>query len=45
LKRVVTSQLQPQLAAALELERQAAMACFASADTARRIEAFAEKRL
>ena len=45
LKRVVTSQLKPQLAAALELERQAAMACFASADTARRIEAFADKRL
>jgi enoyl-CoA hydratase/carnithine racemase len=45
LKRVITSQLSPQLASALELERQAAMACFASADTAQRIQAFAEKRI
>jgi enoyl-CoA hydratase/carnithine racemase len=45
LKRVINSQLNPQLAAALDLERQAAMTCFASADTAQRIEAFAEKRL
>jgi enoyl-CoA hydratase/carnithine racemase len=45
LKRVMTSQLNPQLTSALELERQAAMACFASAETARRIQAFSEKRL
>jgi len=45
LKRVINSQLNPQLAAALEMERQAAMACFASADTAQRIEAFADKQL
>ena len=45
LKRVINSQLSPQLAAALDLELQAAMACFASADTAQRIEAFAGKRL
>lgn len=45
LKRVVVGQFETQLAAALELERQAAMACFASADTAQRIEAFAAKRL
>jgi enoyl-CoA hydratase/carnithine racemase len=45
LKRVINSQINPQLAAALDLERQAAMACFASADTAQRIEAFAQKRL
>lgn len=45
LKRVMTSQLSPQLASALELERQAAMACFASADTAQRIQAFSEERL
>jgi enoyl-CoA hydratase/carnithine racemase len=45
LKRVINSQLNPQLAAALDLERQAAMACFASVDTAQRIEAFAAGRL
>ena len=45
LKRVISSQLNPQLASALELERQAAMACFASPDTAQRIRAFSEKRL
>jgi enoyl-CoA hydratase/carnithine racemase len=45
LKRVITSQLSPQLASALELERQAAMACFASADTAQRIQTFVEKRI
>jgi enoyl-CoA hydratase/carnithine racemase len=44
LKRVITSQLNPQLASALELERQAAMACFASPDTAQRIQAFSERR-
>jgi enoyl-CoA hydratase/carnithine racemase len=45
LKRVITSQLHPQLACALELERQAAMACFGDADTARRIQSFATARL
>lgn len=45
LKRVITSQLGGQLASALELERQAAIDCFASADTARRIQAFADERL
>jgi enoyl-CoA hydratase/carnithine racemase len=45
LKRVITSQADAQLAHALELERQAAMACFASADTAQRIRAFADQRL
>lgn len=45
LKHVINSRLNPQLAAALDLERQAAMACFASADTAQRVGAFAEKRL
>jgi enoyl-CoA hydratase/carnithine racemase len=45
LKRVINADLNPQLASALELERQAAMACFASADTAQRIEAFAKRRL
>lgn len=45
LKRVVVGQFEAQLAAALELEHEAAMACFASADTAQRIEAFAAKRL
>jgi enoyl-CoA hydratase/carnithine racemase len=45
LKRVITSQLSPQLASALELERQAAMACFASTDTAERINTFAARRL
>jgi enoyl-CoA hydratase/carnithine racemase len=44
LKRVINSQLNPQLAAALDLERQAAMAGFASADTAQRIGAFAARR-
>jgi enoyl-CoA hydratase/carnithine racemase len=45
LKRVVVGQFEAQLTAALELEREAAMACFASADTAQRIAAFASKRL
>lgn len=37
LKRVLTTGLSSQLAGALELERQAAMACFANPDTAERI--------
>lgn len=37
LKRVMTTGLSNQLAGALELERQAAMACFANPDTAQRI--------
>ena len=45
LKRLLTTQLQSQLAAALELEKQAAMACFANADTAQRVHEFARKRL
>jgi len=45
LKRVINAQLNARLAAALELERQAAMACFADADTAQRVRSFAEKRL
>jgi len=44
LKRVMTTQASAQLIAALEHERQAAMACFADADTARRIEDFARTR-
>jgi enoyl-CoA hydratase/carnithine racemase len=43
LKRLLTSQLQTQLAGALELERQAAMACFADPDTAQRIADFANR--
>ncbi|HUP07269.1 MAG TPA: enoyl-CoA hydratase/isomerase family protein, partial [Caldimonas sp.] len=39
LKRVLTSGNGPQISAALEQERQAAMACFADAETARRIAA------
>jgi len=45
LKRLLTSQLQSRLAGALELERQAAMACFAEPDTAQRVRDFARKRL
>ncbi len=45
LKRLLNSQLQHQLAGALELEQQAAMACFADADTAQRVQTFAAKRL
>ena len=45
LKRVITSQLNPQLAGALELEREAAMACFADPNTAQRIQVFAAQRL
>ena len=39
LKKVLTSGLGPQLAGALEQERQAAMACFANADAAQRVGA------
>jgi len=39
LKRVLTSGNGPQLSSALEQERQAAMACFSDAETARRIAA------
>lgn len=45
LKRLLNSQLQHQLAGALELEQQAAMACFADDDTAQRVQAFAASRL
>jgi enoyl-CoA hydratase/carnithine racemase len=45
LKRVITSQLNPQLAQALEFEQQAAMACFADPDTAQRIKVFAAQNL
>ncbi len=41
----VASQLQTQLAGALELEREAVMACFADPDTAQRIADFAAGRL
>ncbi|UCH18332.1 MAG: enoyl-CoA hydratase/isomerase family protein [Burkholderiales bacterium] len=44
LKRVIACQLDGQLARALELERQAAMECFAHPETAQRIAAFATKR-
>ena len=45
LKRLLTTQLQNQLTAALELEGQAAQACFADADTAQCIGEFATRRL
>ena len=45
LKRVLTLGLGAPLAAALEHERQAAMACFADPETAQRIDAFARARL
>jgi len=45
LKRLLTTQLQTQLATALELEQEAAEACFADQDTAQRIQEFASKRL
>ncbi len=41
----MTTQLSSQLTGALEQERQAAMACFADADTAQRIAAFARAKL
>jgi enoyl-CoA hydratase/carnithine racemase len=44
LKRVLTSGNGPQISGALEQERQAAMACFAQADTAQRIAARGAKR-
>src|SRR5215471_13189458 len=43
LKRVLTTQIEHQLAAALELERQAAIECFGSPETAQRIAAFTSK--
>jgi len=43
LKRVINVQLSGQLASALELERQAAMACFGDGDTAQRIQASAKR--
>jgi enoyl-CoA hydratase/carnithine racemase len=43
LKRLLTSGLQQQLASALELEQQAAIACFADAETAQRVQSFANK--
>jgi enoyl-CoA hydratase/carnithine racemase len=45
LKRAMTTQLHGQLIGALEHERQAAMACFADAETAQRIAAFAAAKL
>ena len=45
LKRVLTTQAQHQLATALELERQAAQACFSSPDTAQRIAGFVQRQL
>ncbi|OIQ66742.1 putative enoyl-CoA hydratase echA8 [mine drainage metagenome] len=44
LKRVMTTQLSSQLAGALELERQAAMVCFADAETSQRINQFARSK-
>ncbi|MFI4929601.1 MAG: enoyl-CoA hydratase/isomerase family protein [Burkholderiales bacterium] len=43
LKRVINVQLSGQLASALELERQAAMACFGDGDTAERIKVSARR--
>jgi enoyl-CoA hydratase/carnithine racemase len=45
LKRVINQGLGAQLATALDLERDAAMACFASPETEQRIEAFTSRRL
>ena len=45
LKRLLTSQLQTQLAGALEQEREADMACFTDPDTAQRIAGFTAGRL
>jgi len=45
LKRVINQGVSAQLATALDLERDAAMACFASAETAQRVEAFITRRL
>jgi enoyl-CoA hydratase/carnithine racemase len=44
LKRVLATQIDHPLAGALELERQAAMECFGSAETAQRIAAFTAKQ-
>lgn len=44
LKKTLTSQLNPYLASALELEQQAAMACFGNADTAQRIQTFTSQK-
>jgi len=44
LKRVLTSQIDHQLAGALELERHAAMECFGSQETAKRIAEFTAKQ-
>ncbi|MEJ8853404.1 enoyl-CoA hydratase/isomerase family protein [Variovorax robiniae] len=43
LKKVMTSQLRTQLESALDLEEQAAMACFSNPDTAARVEAFVQR--
>jgi enoyl-CoA hydratase/carnithine racemase len=45
LKRVLTAQVDHALASALELERQAAMECFANPETAQRIAEFRATRL
>ena len=45
LKRVLGTQLGARLQAALESEKQAAMDCFADADTGSRVREFAAKRL
>ena len=45
LKRLMTTGLSPQLAGALEHERQAALACFSNPDTARRIAEFTRSKL
>src|SRR5215471_11805141 len=44
LKRVLTSQIDHQLSGALELERHAAMECFGSQETAKRIAEFTAKQ-
>lgn len=44
LKRVLTSQLDHSLAAALELERHAAMECFGNPETGQRIAAFTARQ-
>ncbi|MEJ8847948.1 enoyl-CoA hydratase/isomerase family protein [Variovorax rhizosphaerae] len=43
LKKVMTSQRRAQLESALDLEEQAAMACFSNPDTAARVEAFVQR--
>jgi enoyl-CoA hydratase/carnithine racemase len=44
LKRILTSQLDHQLAGALDLERHAAVECFGNQETAQRIAAFTAKQ-